>query len=110
MGRTVPKIGLAIAAAGVLLGAAGQSETFTVVEEGKKFDHREITMRVGDSVTFVNRDVYTHNVYSQTKGNEFDVGAQLPSQAYTIRFTTPGTVQVRCAIHPKMKLTVIVTP
>ena len=50
-----------------------------------------------------------HNVYARTPGHQFDMGARAPGQADTVRFARPGTVEIRCAIHPKMRLTVTAT-
>jgi plastocyanin len=59
-------------------------------------------------VTFVNDDDNVHNVYSATPGQEFDLGAQQPGTAGSHVFATSGEVKVRCAIHPRMRLTVTV--
>ena len=110
MHRTIAARYMAIAAAGVFVCTAAQAETYTIYEQGKRFDYKEITISKGDSITFVNQDIYTHNVYSVTKGHEFDFGAQEPERTVTFEFTNPGEVVIRCAIHPKMKLRVTVTP
>jgi plastocyanin len=77
-----------------------------VGQKDKAFVEEEVTIKAGDSITFVNNDSVTHNVYSRSKGNKFDSGAQAPNQSMTQVFSSPGKVQVRCAIHPRMKLTV----
>jgi plastocyanin len=71
---------------------------------------RELEVRVGDRVTFVNGDTVTHNVYSETKGMEFEIELQPPGRKDTVSFARPGTVEVRCAIHSGMKLRVDVKP
>ena len=81
---------------------------YTVIEENKSFDQKEITIKVGDSIKFVNKDKHTHNVYSKTKGHEFDVGGQKAGTANSITFSKSGKIKVRCAMHPKMKLTITV--
>lgn len=82
------------------------AEDVTVTQEDKAFSTKNITIKVGDSITFVNNDSVTHNVYSRSKGNKFDSGAQTPNSSMSQVFSTPGKVKVRCAIHPRMKLTV----
>lgn len=90
---------LALAAAG-----PGRAEDFTVRKANRQFDPATLTIKAGDSVTFVNDDEMTHNVYSDTAGQEFDIGPQAPGSKVSHVFTKPGEVMVRCAIHPKMKL------
>lgn len=80
----------------------------TITQAGKKFSERRITIAVGEAIIFVNDDKTTHNVHSTTSGQEFDLGAQAPGETSTHVFDKPGTAKVRCAIHPKMKIDVIV--
>jgi len=89
-----------------LISAGAVAEDVTVAQEDKAFAVKQVSIKAGDSVTFVNNDSVTHNVYSKSKGNKFDSGAQGPSASMTQVFATPGKVKVRCAIHPRMKLTV----
>ncbi len=79
-----------------------------VLEEKKKFSEKKLALKAGDKVTFVNKDQFAHNVYSKSKGHEFDLGAQGPDTSDSVTFSKPGKIKVRCAIHPKMKLTITV--
>jgi plastocyanin len=97
-----------------LLGAAlvvtnGAAADFTVVQKDRAFSVRQLTAKVGDQVTFVNNDSVNHNVYSETKGLEFDL-VQRPGRSDTVRLSQPGVAEVSCAIHPAMKLQIQVTP
>ncbi len=96
----------------VLLGvvlAHGQvaGADFTIAQKNKAFSVRQIPIKVGDRITFVNSDSVTHNLLSETKGAEFDI-RQPPGRSDTVRFTQPGTVVVECSIHPDMRLEVLV--
>ncbi|MEZ5935132.1 MAG: plastocyanin/azurin family copper-binding protein [Alphaproteobacteria bacterium] len=82
------------------------AEDVIITQQDKAFSEEEVTIKAGDSVTFMNNDSTTHNVYSRSKGNQFDSGAQGPNESMTQVFSSPGKVKVRCAIHPRMKLTV----
>ncbi len=97
-------------AALTFLVASAAAEEHTVVQLGKRFTVPEITVYRGDWVNFRNEDQYTHNLYSDSPAKRFDVGAQEPGKTVRVHFDTPGKVMVRCAIHPKMKLEVIVRP
>lgn len=89
-----------------LVATEAAAEDLTITQENKTFSEKEVTIKTGDSITFVNNDKVTHNTYSRSKGNKFDSGAQAPESSMTQTFSSPGKVKVRCAIHPRMKLTV----
>ena len=93
-------------AAGAVTAAGGAGPGVEVFQNGKAFSERSVSVAAGDAVTFVNDDKNVHNVYSSTPGSEFDLGAQKPGASDAHVFTTPGEVKVRCAIHPRMRLTV----
>ncbi|MDE1853861.1 MAG: cupredoxin family copper-binding protein [Thaumarchaeota archaeon] len=65
------------------------------------------TAKVGQSVTWVNRDASAHTVTS-TSG-VFDSGIIASGATYSFTFTEPGTYQYYCTIHPWMKGTITVT-
>ena len=103
------RIALFLAALAALAGLA-LAEEFRVVQRNQEFSVRDLQVRVGDRVTFTNGDNVTHNLYSETKGMEFEIELQPPGRSDTITFARPGTVEVRCAIHSAMKLRVDVKP
>ena len=81
---------------------------YAVIEENKSFNKKDITIKVGDSIIFINNDKYNHNIYSKTESHEFDSGARKHGTVKSITFSRPGKIKARCAIHPRMKLTIIV--
>jgi plastocyanin len=98
---------LALAAAAPLRSAA---EDHVITQRDKSFSQERITLRAGDRIVFKNDDSVSHNVFSRSPGSEFEVRAQLPGQESPVTFANPGQAEVRCAIHPSMKLRVTVTP
>ena len=85
------------------------ADTVVIDQLGKKFSQTEITVKTGDIVTFVNKDPITHNVYSQSPGNTFDVKTQKSGASSDVKFDTVGDADVQCAIHPSMKMRIHVT-
>lgn len=77
-----------------------------ISQKGKTFSQASITVNKGDSITFMNNDDVVHNVYSTSQGNSFNLKTQAPGATNVATFMTEGTVEVRCAIHPTMRLTV----
>jgi plastocyanin len=96
--------GLAIVAATVWLHAAES----VVSQKNLTFTPGAVTVKVGDSLQFKNDDDVTHNAFSTSKGNEFNSKAQQPGQTASVTFKVAGQVDVRCAFHPKMTMTVTV--
>jgi plastocyanin len=92
----------------LFLAAASRAEDHQVSQKGRQFDPVELRVRAGDRVVFRNDDDVTHNVFSKTVGAEFNVKLQEPGSESPVVMERPGVVDVRCAIHPKMKLRVVV--
>jgi len=101
---------LALVGAGAYSSASGEGAgDFTVIQLNKKFDQDTLTIKKGQTVTFVNKDPFTHNVYSETPGVSFDLKTQPPGKSSDVTFSTTGEATVECAIHPSMKMKIIVT-
>jgi plastocyanin len=62
----------------------------------------------GTRVTWVNRDDVPHTVTSAEKPRRFNSGTLDTDGQFTHLFTTPGTYEYFCAVHPKMTGKVIV--
>jgi plastocyanin len=99
------KLMLGLCCAGVLTTAA-LAEEHVVNQKDRTFSTTEITVKPGDSLTFTNSDDVTHNVFSNSKQNTFNIRVQEPGHASTVQFKDEGVTEVRCAIHPRMKLIV----
>lgn len=89
-----------------LAGTAALAADVRVSQKDKAFDPGRVTVTAGQSITFRNDDEVAHNVMSRSSGNRFNLKLQRPGEETRVTFETPGAVEVRCAIHPRMKLTV----
>ena len=94
---------LAVAIAAVTNVALAAGST-TVNQADKKFSTTELTITKGDTIVFKNDDPFTHNVFSQSPGIAFELKVQKPGESSEILFAREGSGEVRCAIHPQMKL------
>ncbi len=101
-------IALGVIAAVAAAQVASAAVDHKITQQNKEFSTKEMAIAAGDSITFMNSDEITHNVYSVTKGLEFELRTQPPGKSDTIKFDKAGTLTVECAIHPKMKLKVTV--
>ena len=90
--------------AGLSTGALAANEV--IHQQGRAFSSESITVKKGDGITFLNDDSVPHNIMSASTGNEFNLGSQQPGSSIDVTFKVAGDVQVICAIHPRMKMTV----
>ena len=74
---------------------------------GYKFDPEVITVAVGTTVTWTNKDEVPHTVTSSDKRFKSS-GALDQGDSYSFTFTTPGTYPYYCTVHPFMTGKVIV--
>ena len=79
------------------------ADTHVVAQSGRAFHPSEITIAKGDQLTFTNNDDFIHQVYVV---GLFDSDERAPGEKLTETFPAAGTFEVRCHIHPKMRLIV----
>ena len=78
-----------------------------VTQIGQKFIPGNITAKVGDHVKFHNKDDVTHNInVIDAADNADDKGLQKPGEDIDELLAKAGVYNVRCSIHPKMKMTI----
>lgn len=93
----------------VPLVAAGSTVDGDVDQKGLRFTKSSIAISVGGTMRFHNSDDVIHNIMTIDENDEpEDQGLQKPGETIVTKFDKAGTYQVRCAIHPKMKMTVSV--
>ena len=71
----------------------------------------KISIRQGESVTWLNEDAAFHSVTSGTYENPngmFDSRHLDPNESFTVKFEESGTFDYFCTLHPWMKGKVIV--
>jgi plastocyanin len=88
------------------MSASAHTAEFEIGQKGKKFSQKELTVKVGDTVSFKNDDPFFHNIFSLSDTKTFDLGSFPQGQSKKVIFDKAGTVEVECAIHPEMKVTI----
>jgi plastocyanin len=74
--------------------------------QGFAYSPAELTVPVGTTVTWVNKDPASHTVSADDSSFQSDV---LDSGGrFEVRMTKAGTISYHCAIHPSMKGTIVV--
>jgi len=77
-----------------------------VLIQGMAFNPLTITVALGTSVTWTNKDAVAHTVTSNT--GIFDSGSINTNGTFSYTFSTVGTFPYHCTVHPYMTATVIV--
>jgi amicyanin len=72
------------------------------------FSPQTLTIKAGTKVTWTNRDDIPHTVASTTKA--FKSPALDTDDTYSFTFTTAGSFEYFCSLHPHMTGTVVVEP
>jgi plastocyanin len=67
-----------------------------------------LAVAAGTTVDFPNSDPRLHNVFSTSPAEKFDLGMYEQGEVKSVTFDTPGVVEVRCNVHPKMRAFVVV--
>jgi plastocyanin len=95
-----------VLAAGVLFARADGAAT-TVSIDNFTFTPQTLTVKAGTTVTWTNRDdiphgvAWTNNAFARSNALDTD-------DSYAVTFTTPGTYQYFCYVHPHMVGTLVV--
>lgn len=72
------------------------------------FNPQTITVKSGETVTWINRDEEPHTIVSV--GKQFKKSTALDTdQEFTLTVGAPGTYDYFCSVHPKMTGTIVVT-
>jgi len=86
--------------------------TFQIVTRNKTLIPHILAIPVGSTVAFPNDDPISHNLFSLSSNNAFDLGLYRKGAGKSQKFDTPGIVNVYCNVHPNMSavIHVITTP
>ena len=84
------------------------SSNTNAVIEGFKFQPATIQAKVGETLTWTQKDGSPHTVTSTSGPESFDSGKLGKGQMFSYTFSKPGTYQYKCSIHPSMEGTIIV--
>jgi len=86
--------------------ATTKSAEHTVVIDAVRFEPLGLAVKIGDTVTWVNKDPFPHTVTSQAGG--FDSKEIAPGRSWRYTATRPGVFPYLCTLHPTMKATLTV--
>ncbi|MFL6449094.1 MAG: metallophosphoesterase [Bryobacteraceae bacterium] len=87
-------------------GVARASDTSEIKIDNFSFTPKSMTVKIGTTVTWMNRDDIPHNVVSTER--KFSSPVLDTDQAFSFKFLEPGSYPYFCKIHPMMTGTVVI--
>ena len=78
--------------------APAKPVTHTVTIEAMQFKPANLTVTIGDSIVWVNKDMFPHTAMSKEKA--FDSLQIDPDKSWTYRAVKKGAVPYICSLHP----------
>jgi plastocyanin len=92
--------------------ASRRPASFQMVTRGKTLVPHVLAIPAGSTVDFPNDDPISHNLFSLSSGNAFDLGLYRKGAGKSYKFDKPGLVNVYCNVHPSMSavIHVLTTP
>ncbi|MGY8634657.1 cupredoxin family copper-binding protein [Bradyrhizobium sp. 14AA] len=98
-----------IALAVILLSISvpARAATIEITMENLVISPAEVSAKVGDTITWINKDVFAHT--ATAKNGDFDVTLP-PTKSATSVLKKAGTVEYYCRYHPNMKATLKIEP
>ena len=81
-----------------------------VSQNNLQFFPKNNVVQVGSKITFVNKDLEIHNIYSKSLKNQFNLGAMASGSSRSILAKDAGPIILRCNLHKDMIGTIFVAP
>jgi len=94
----------------MLLGAIAvpaQAATIQITMENLVFAPAEVAAKVGDTIEWINRDVFAHT--ATARNGDFDV-TMPPKKTVTSVLKKAGAIEYYCRYHPNMKAVLTIAP
>jgi plastocyanin len=83
-----------------IIAVPAHAAAIQIVIENLVFTPAEVSAKVGDTIEWVNKDVFAHT--ATAKNGDFDV-TQPPKKTVTSVLKKAGAVEYYCRFHPNMK-------
>jgi plastocyanin len=104
--RTLALSAIILLVAVAIAGSPVRASDIEVKIDNFTFNPKQVTLKAGDTIAWVNHDDIPHTVASQTQA--FRSKALDTDDKLSFTFATPGTYPYFCALHPHMTGTIVV--
>jgi plastocyanin len=98
---------IVLALALTVIAVPAHAATIQIVMQDLVFTPAEVSARVGDTIEWVNKDVFAHT--ATARNGDFDVNLP-PKKTVTSVLNKAGTVEYYCRFHPNMKAVLKIAP
>jgi plastocyanin len=98
---------LALALALTVFAVPAHAATIQIVMQDLVFAPAEVSAKVGDTIEWVNKDVFAHT--ATARNGDFDVNLP-PKKTVTSVLNKAGTIEYYCRFHPNMKAVLKIAP
>jgi plastocyanin len=85
-------------------GTIAKATDYKIKIVSMKFVPKNLTVKVGDKITWINQDIGVHNVASRS----FTSGSLRPKKKWSLHVTEEGEFPYKCLFHSGMKGLIIV--
>ena len=92
----------------VMIPSASAEDHDVSITDDMKFDPEDLTINVGDTVTWTNNDGMGHTATSTDEPASFDSGNIDAGATWSFTFTEAGTYNYKCDYHIKMTASITV--
>lgn len=96
----------ALIALGLAAGPALTASLISVSQRNRTFELAELQVASGSAVRFNNDDDFPHQVAVRGPSLQYESDLIEPHQFIEIKFPSPGSFEVRCGVHPRMRMTI----
>src|SRR6478736_7729009 len=90
-----------------VMAVPAHAATIQIVMENLVFAPAEATAKVGDTVEWINKDIFAHT--ATARNGDFDV-TMPPKKTVRSVLKKPSTVEYYCRYHPNMKAVLRIEP
>jgi plastocyanin len=98
---------IVLALALIVIAVPAHAATIQIVMQDLVFAPAEVTAKVGDTIEWINKDVFAHT--ATARNGDFDVILP-PKKTVTSVLNKAGTVEYYCRYHPNMKAVLKIAP
>ena len=96
-----------VAALSLGISVSARAATIQISMENLAISPAEASAEVGDTVEFVNKDIFVHT--ATARNGDFDV-TMPPKKTVTMVLKKAGHIDYYCRFHPNMKATLNIAP
>ena len=104
MNRIFAAVVLSVLAVLAVVAYAGTG--VVILQDDRQFSSATVVVAPGEPIEFRNADDVMHYVYSLSADKPFDLGSLVSGESRSVVFDAPGEVEVQCAVHPNMVMTI----